>query len=242
MSTEARSSAAQDDQPGATRSTDSSAASAPEAQERRSTAGTHPAMGRRESQRRAKTAAIIEAATRLFREHGYEAVTTQQLSREAGVTNGAFFRHVGSKSDLLIRVVNGQLASGYSQALASLSRGATAAEAIRDLLIPLRDFSLEHPELATAYVREVLFASGSLAEGSLEQINRMQLAIREILEQSDAERAGERPEGFYEFASNVMFSTMSMEIVRAAMGRAEVASLPERFRVMIDQMVQMLLA
>ncbi|OAX54160.1 hypothetical protein A5N15_11280 [Rothia kristinae] len=204
-----------------------------------------PALGKRAAQRQRKTAAIVEAATQLFRSRGYESVTTQQIAEAARVTNGAFFRHVGSKSDLLVRVVNDQLRTGHDRALASLEEGADPTQAILDLMVPLRDLSLEHPELATAYIREVVFARSTLTEGSLEQIDRMRFAIERILRHADAaadaDRAGQRPADYCAFAADTVFSSICIELVRASLGRSDVLSLPERFRTMITRLVEMLL-
>ncbi|MBE8527115.1 TetR/AcrR family transcriptional regulator [Amycolatopsis sp. H6(2020)] len=204
-----------------------------------------PSLGTRAAQRQRKTAAIVEAATQLFRTRGYESVTTQQIADTAGVTNGAFFRHVGSKSDLLVRVVNDQLRTGHDRALASLEEGADPTQAILDLMVPLRDLSLEHPELATAYIREVVFARSTLTEGSLEQIDRMRFAIERILRHADAaadaDRAGQRPADYCAFAADTVFSSICIELVRASLGRSDVLSLPERFRTMITRLVEMLL-
>jgi len=45
-------------------------------------------------------AAILEAAQRLFREHGFERVGVADLMREAGFTHGGFYNHFSSKEAL----------------------------------------------------------------------------------------------------------------------------------------------
>jgi TetR/AcrR family transcriptional repressor of nem operon len=45
-------------------------------------------------------AAILEAAQRLFREHGFEDVGVADLMREAGFTHGGFYNHFSSKEAL----------------------------------------------------------------------------------------------------------------------------------------------
>jgi AcrR family transcriptional regulator len=46
-------------------------------------------------------AAIVEAALRLFREHGYEAATMRAIAREAGVSTGNAYYYFASKEELI---------------------------------------------------------------------------------------------------------------------------------------------
>lgn len=55
--------------------------------------------------RTAKEAAIVDAATRLFGEHGYEATRTAQIAAAAGVTERTLFRYFPSKEKLYRRVM-----------------------------------------------------------------------------------------------------------------------------------------
>lgn len=45
-------------------------------------------------------AALIDAGTRLFAQHGYAAVPAEQIAIEAGVTRGALYHHFGGKLGL----------------------------------------------------------------------------------------------------------------------------------------------
>src|SRR5580704_15449577 len=49
--------------------------------------------------------AIIDAATRLFRERGVDAVGLNELMREAGFTQGGFYNHFKSKDALVAEVI-----------------------------------------------------------------------------------------------------------------------------------------
>ncbi len=62
----------------------------------------------------ATRAALIAAARRLFAEHGYAAVATEQIVKQAGVTRGALYHHFDGKRDLLRAV--------YEQIEAELAR------------------------------------------------------------------------------------------------------------------------
>nr|WP_256368947.1 TetR/AcrR family transcriptional regulator [Agrobacterium sp. a22-2] len=46
-------------------------------------------------------ARVVRVASELFREHGYDGVGIAALMKEAGLTNGAFYKQFGSKEDLI---------------------------------------------------------------------------------------------------------------------------------------------
>jgi AcrR family transcriptional regulator len=56
----------------------------------------------RERQRNALRAEIGRVALRLFAERGFEAVTTEAIAEEVGISLSTFFRHVPSKEHLLL--------------------------------------------------------------------------------------------------------------------------------------------
>ena len=54
---------------------------------------------------------IVEAAGRLFRAQGIDAVGIADLMKEAGLTHGGFYNHFASKDDLAAEVCNASFAS-----------------------------------------------------------------------------------------------------------------------------------
>jgi len=55
---------------------------------------------------------IVEAAARLFREHGFDGVGVDAIMKEAGLTHGGFYGHFASKDDLAAEAVEKALAQG----------------------------------------------------------------------------------------------------------------------------------
>lgn len=53
------------------------------------------------AQVQANRAHIVETASHLFREHGYDGVGIADLMAAAGFTHGGFYKHFGSKADLM---------------------------------------------------------------------------------------------------------------------------------------------
>lgn len=71
----------------------------------------------------ANRAHIVETASALFRERGYDGVGVAELMAAAGFTHGGFYKHFRSKADLMRETTE----SGLSQSLAS-NEGLDVAE------------------------------------------------------------------------------------------------------------------
>jgi len=57
---------------------------------------------------------ILNVASRLFRERGFDAVSVAEVMKAAGLTHGGFYGHFSSKDDLVAETVGYVLAPGES--------------------------------------------------------------------------------------------------------------------------------
>ncbi|WP_168582880.1 TetR/AcrR family transcriptional regulator [Gephyromycinifex aptenodytis] len=193
--------------------------------------------GRRERNKRVKAEAILAAATELFTEKGYDAVTTSEIAERADVSNGTLFRYARTKADLLVTVLNERLTRGCERGVAMAHHGADPVEAIIALLHPLAETGLAHPEIVVAYQRELLFGANPTRDSDLGQVEQLQAAIAEILAivrpaHGEDERA---------FAAYALYSTMYMDLVRVGVGRASAEELPTTLRHTIRTLLARLL-
>jgi TetR/AcrR family transcriptional repressor of nem operon len=69
------------------------------------------------TQARENRARIVETASTLFRERGYDGVGVADLMAAAGFTHGGFYKHFGSKADLMAEAA----ASGFSQSAGAIA-------------------------------------------------------------------------------------------------------------------------
>jgi AcrR family transcriptional regulator len=76
------------------------------------TPGPSPSAGRRPE----KTEAILDAAGQLFREHGYGAVSMDQIARAAGVSKATVYAHFESKERLFAAMIH-NACRAYAEAL-----------------------------------------------------------------------------------------------------------------------------
>lgn len=68
-------------------------------------------------------ARIVEMASVLFRERGYDGVGVAELMAAAGLTHGGFYKHFKSKADLMAEAA----AEGFSQSAANIAEFNVAA-------------------------------------------------------------------------------------------------------------------
>ena len=82
---------------------------------------------------------ILEAAHRLFARHGYDGTRTQQIAREAGISEALVFRHFPGK-DALYRAVLRQLVRDQNATFASFG----AMEESADGLLRMIERTIRH--------------------------------------------------------------------------------------------------
>jgi TetR/AcrR family transcriptional repressor of nem operon len=81
------------------------------------------------AQAQANRAHIVETASTLFRERGYDGVGIADLMAVAGFTHGGFYKHFGSKADLLAEAAT----CGFAQSAAK-AEGVDAVEVVKQYL------------------------------------------------------------------------------------------------------------
>ncbi|MGW5053797.1 TetR/AcrR family transcriptional regulator [Actinokineospora sp. NPDC004072] len=115
---------------------------------------------------------LLTAATRLFRDHGFHAVSMEDIGAAAGIAGPSIYRHFAGKSDILLaasRRMADRLAVGLADSL-------TAASGPRDALHRLArsyvDTVLRSDDLIAVYTNEI----GNLPERDAKELRRLQRA------------------------------------------------------------------
>jgi Transcriptional regulator len=154
-----------------------------------------PDAGRRSLNKEDKRARIFAAARRLFAEFGYAAVTTQQVSDEAGIGAGTLFRYAGTKGELLLMVYNQEFADAFARAEKRVATASGTEDAVWALVEAILEPMASHPHNTAMYQRELLF--GGAEEGyrdeGLAQVDKWQQAVaRELARELPAAHDDER--------------------------------------------------
>jgi AcrR family transcriptional regulator len=79
--------------------------------------------------------ALMEAATAVFAEHGYDAATTREVAERAGCSEGLIHRYFGGKRGLLIAILERKAAEFTERMRAELPDGESLAEEIDQVFL-----------------------------------------------------------------------------------------------------------
>lgn len=173
-------------------------------------------VGRRQRKMHDKQSRIFEAAAALFAEHGFEGVTTQQISDRADIAAGTLFRYAASKGELLLMVYNEELRTALEDGAAEARARTEPAEAVWAMVTPLLRAAERRPENTTVYQRELLFGSPTdkyRAEG-LALVARLESMIAERLV-ADVPEAGEEQA---RIAGRSIFAVLHLALVQPSTG------------------------
>jgi TetR/AcrR family transcriptional regulator, cholesterol catabolism regulator len=114
---------------------------------------------RREANKLAKQARILEAARKAFRENGFELTTLKQVAEDAGVGHGTLFLYAPTKEALLVQVYRTEMEQTISAAFAHMPATDIRAQ-IGRMFAAVIDHNIKDPELFRPFLREVQAGSG----------------------------------------------------------------------------------
>lgn len=110
--------------------------------------------GGRNERRKARTrAALLQAARRLFGEHGFDGTTVAEIAEDADIAIGSFYNYFRTKEDLLAALLHESLAEQLRQIEARRANITDPAEAISVAHRHLVRLAREQPEWAWLLVR-----------------------------------------------------------------------------------------
>lgn len=178
-------------------------------------------FGRRERNKNDKQQRIFSAAASLFADHGFAAVTTQQIAALADVSNGTIFRYASTKAELLVMVYNVGFREAVEAGRVAMGDHGDPAERIVRLMTPLVMQSRVFDENTAVYQREVLFGEPSeryRAEGRAiaGEIHALLVAVLEDAGASGAQRDNENAASDSSLAAHAIFNVVQLEIARSA--------------------------
>lgn len=114
----------------------------------------------REARQDAYRKVILDAAERVFADHGYDAARVQNVAEAADVSVGTIYGVFGSKAELFNVVLTLRLDEVTSKAAAAASAACTVPEQISDGLDAYITYLLEFPDFLRIHLREHAWGLG----------------------------------------------------------------------------------
>jgi TetR/AcrR family transcriptional regulator, cholesterol catabolism regulator len=139
--------------------------------------GTPSRRGSRASETAARKKRLIDAATSLAAEGGYDAVQMRDVAARAGVALGTLYRHYASKDQLLLAALSEQAMTLRERLVQRPPRGATPAERVADVLRRGTRALERQPELT----RAMLTAMSSTDDGVIPTKQEVNATLRAII-------------------------------------------------------------
>ncbi|MGH0035402.1 MAG: TetR/AcrR family transcriptional regulator [Myxococcota bacterium] len=139
----------------------------------------------RQARSRATVEAILEAAARIFRQHGYAAGTTDRIAEKAGVSIGTLYQYFPNKDALLVALAERHIDAGFARVRELLDRSAAAElpleSLVRRFVEAMIALHAHEPEL-----HRVLFEEAPLPASLRRSLRQRELAlageVRAVLE------------------------------------------------------------
>ena len=138
--------------------------------------------GTRAGNKADKTRRLTAAARDLFRDKGYDAATTRDIARLAGIAIGTVFTYARDKRDLLFLAVNDDIEAAVARMGARVPRGEGVAAQLADAFRPIYEFMVAELVLARFVLRErVFYEGGPQAERFAAARDRMQVHVAALV-------------------------------------------------------------
>ena len=187
-------------------------------------------MGRRETKKAADHARIMAAARELFGERDYDDVTTAELSRVSGVSTGTLFRHIGSKAEILIAVMNESLGE-KTETPRPATTPELVVEAIIGNILPFLNLAKARLTNAVVYQREVLYGTSNGQEVAIGWVQSLQTQISEVMHEWLGDDVDPR-------FIHAIYSSIYMDFLQVTTGTTRMQDLEENMRKSVTYMVE----
>jgi len=135
---------------------------------------------RRERRKLEVRSRIVDAAIRLFDEHGFEATKVADICERADVVNKTFFNHFPTKQHLLREIAESQISVLFADIEAARARPASTRERISALFERIADNVDAAGPMRRELVTEMIHATESAGDGSV-QSRRLQEAFAAMI-------------------------------------------------------------
>ncbi len=171
---------------------------------------------------------MLEAAAKLFREHGVEAVSMDAVAAEAGVGKGTLFRRFGDKSGLVAALLDDKERELQERILSGpppLGPGALPGDRVRAFVAAYADYLFAHLDL--------LRVSETASPGARYRIGSYRFWHRHLA----ILLAEARPGADADYLAHALLAPLAAEHVTAVLRECDAARVAAGLAVLADALV-----
>jgi AcrR family transcriptional regulator len=139
--------------------------------------------GKRRRSSAATREALIDAATELFAERGFEGTRVDQIAQSAGVNKAMISYHFGGKKCLYNEILAATLNEAHDRFHEIRYSEAPADERLRDFIFAFADLAATQPALPVMVIREVLSGGLHIDEDLLPRFLELFKLVQGIIDQ-----------------------------------------------------------
>lgn len=140
-------------------------------------------MKKRRRSSEATREALIDAATALFAERGFEGTRVDQIAQSAGVNKAMISYHFGGKKSLYNEILATTLNEAHDRFHEIRYSEAPADERLRDFIFAFADLAATQPALPVMIIREVLSGGLHIDEDLLPRFLELFKLVQGIIDQ-----------------------------------------------------------
>jgi AcrR family transcriptional regulator len=182
---------------------------------------------------------VLEAAARVFLEHGFSAASMDQVRQEAGVSNGSLYHHYPTKAKLADALYAYTLRDFHSSLLAAIAGRVSAQSGVKGLIRGYVRWVLRHPDRARLLHK--LRRTGDLADTASERNQANAAAFAALADWTqDKVKAGEMRDLPFDLWMALVFSP-AMSLTRQWVTQQE-PSVPPKVRAALEHAAWMSVA
>jgi len=139
--------------------------------------------GKRRRSSAATREALIDAATELFAERGFEGTRVDQIAQSAGVNKAMISYHFGGKKSLYNEILAATLNEAHDRFHEIRHSAAPADDRLRDFIFAFADLAATQPALPVMVIREVLSGGLHIDEDLLPRFLELFKLVQGIIDQ-----------------------------------------------------------
>jgi AcrR family transcriptional regulator len=132
--------------------------------------------------------ALVQAARRLFAQHGFEGASVRAITAEAGANLGAITYHFGSKRALYDRVLESFVEPLVSRVLGALEGPGDVFDRIEAVIRVYFDYLAAHPEAPHLMMQELVLSGGEVPDVVVKNLRRVHAGLSRVIQ--EGQRAG----------------------------------------------------